>query len=121
VDGPPGTGCPAIAACSGADLALLVTEPGLAAFHDLKRIAATAEHFNLPCVLCVNKANINPEIKSQILDWAVQKNIPLVGEINFDEKMIDCVLQGNIITDAFPQSQAASSINELWQRMVQQL
>jgi MinD superfamily P-loop ATPase len=114
VDGPPGTGCPAIAACSGADLALLVTEPGLAAFHDLKRIHATAKHFNLPCVLCINKANINPVIKLQIMTWAAQENIPLVGEIDFDEQMLQCVLQGELITHAYPQSQAAQQIQAIW-------
>jgi MinD superfamily P-loop ATPase len=114
VDGPPGTGCPAIAACSGADLALLVTEPGLAAFLDLKRIHATAKHFNLPCVLCINKADINPSIKLQIMAWAAQENIPLIGEVDFDEQMLQCVLQGEIITQAYPLSKAARQIQALW-------
>ncbi|MBI9049556.1 MAG: ATP-binding protein [Anaerolineaceae bacterium] len=114
VDGPPGTGCPAIAACSGTDLALLVTEPGLAAFHDLKRITATARHFNMPCVLCINKADINLKIKEEIVTWAEQESIPVLAEINFDEKMIECVMQGQIITQAYPQSKAAQQIKTLW-------
>ena len=35
VDGPPGIGCPVISAVSGADLALIVTEPTIAGAHDL--------------------------------------------------------------------------------------
>ena len=38
VDGPPGIGCPVIAALSGADLALIVTEPTISGIHDLKRV-----------------------------------------------------------------------------------
>ena len=44
VDGPPGIGCPVIAAAAGADLALIVTEPTVAGAHDLKRIL----HYSFP-------------------------------------------------------------------------
>jgi MinD superfamily P-loop ATPase len=37
VDGPPGIGCPVIAASTGADLALLVVEPTISGIHDLER------------------------------------------------------------------------------------
>ena len=37
-DGPPGIGCPVISSLSGANLALLVTEPTLSGIHDLERV-----------------------------------------------------------------------------------
>ena len=121
VDGPPGTACSAIAACSGANLALLVTEPSLHAFHDLQRIAATIGHFNLPGLLCINKADMNPEIKQQIIDWAMDEGIPVAGEIDFDERMMDCVMQGEIITQAYPHSRAAGQVRALWTALAQVL
>ncbi len=39
IDGPPGIGCPVISSLSGADFAVLVTEPTVAGLHDLKRIS----------------------------------------------------------------------------------
>lgn len=59
VDGPPGIGCPVIAACTGADLALLVVEPTVSGVHDLERILATSEHFGVPASVLINKADLN--------------------------------------------------------------
>ncbi|MEJ2556968.1 MAG: ATP-binding protein, partial [Anaerolineae bacterium] len=60
VDGPPGIGCPVISAASGADLALIVAEPTAAGIHDLERVLQTTEHFNLPALVCINKADLYP-------------------------------------------------------------
>ena len=38
IDGPPGIGCPVIAALSVVDLALLVIEPTMSGIHDFERI-----------------------------------------------------------------------------------
>ena len=59
VDGPPGIGCPVIAAISGVDLLLAVTEPTLSGIHDLERVVGVANHFNVPVTVCINKYDIN--------------------------------------------------------------
>ena len=46
-DGPPGIGCPVIAALSGVDLALIITEPSVAGKHDLERILQLTRHFGV--------------------------------------------------------------------------
>ena len=61
VDGPPGIGCPVIAAAAGADLAVIVTEPTVAGVHDLNRILQTTTHFRIPALVVINKADIYPE------------------------------------------------------------
>ena len=48
IDGPPGIGCPVIASVTGASYVLIVTEPSLSAFHDLKRIMQLMDHFKMP-------------------------------------------------------------------------
>ena len=60
VDGPPGIGCPVIAAVSGADLTLIVTEPTVAGIHDLRRTLETVQHFGVPALVCINKADLYP-------------------------------------------------------------
>jgi MinD superfamily P-loop ATPase len=48
IDGPPGIGCPVIAAITGVDLVLAVTEPTLSGIHDLERVVRVAKHFKVP-------------------------------------------------------------------------
>ncbi len=85
IDGPPGIGCPVISACAGADLGLIVTEPGLAGLHDLKRVLGTLQHFRVPSVVCVNKADIYPQGVRQIREFATEQGMDILGEIPFDE------------------------------------
>ena len=49
-----------IASLSGADMAVIVTEPSPAGYHDLLRIADLAEHFRVRAAVVVNKADLNP-------------------------------------------------------------
>jgi MinD superfamily P-loop ATPase len=56
IDGPPGIGCPVIAASVGTDLALLVVEPTVSGAHGLERVLATTEHFRVPAMVAINKA-----------------------------------------------------------------
>ena len=59
MDGPPGIGCPVIAAITGASMVLMVTEPTLSGAHDLERVLHLANHFKIPSMVCVNKWDIN--------------------------------------------------------------
>ncbi len=61
IDGPPGTGCSAIAAITGTDLVLVVSEPTVSGIHDLKRVLELTVHFMIPTVVCINKYDINEE------------------------------------------------------------
>jgi len=61
IDGPPGAGCPVIAAIAGADLILLVCEPTVSGIHDLKRVIELTSHFPVPAAVCINKCDINEE------------------------------------------------------------
>jgi MinD superfamily P-loop ATPase len=121
VDGPPGIGCPVISACAGADLGLIVTEPGLAGYHDLKRILSTLQHFRIPTVICINKADIYPQGSGQIRDFATRQGIEILGEIPFDEHVPQAMLLGSPINEAFPDSPAAQSIRQIWEKTLGQL
>lgn len=94
MDGPPGTGCPAISALTGSDYALLVTEPSLSGFEDLKRVAALADHFNIPAGIIVNKADINRTIAGQIESYAVSTGRDCLGMIDFDRAFTQAQLAG---------------------------
>ena len=59
VDGSPGVGCPVISSLSGANFAVLVTEPSISGFHDLKRVYELVKKFNIKAGCIINKADVN--------------------------------------------------------------
>jgi len=85
VDGSPGIGCPVIASITGADLVLVVTEPTLSGKHDLDRVSKLTANFGIKTLVCVNKADINPQITGQIGAEAGQRGLKVIGKIPYDE------------------------------------
>ena len=85
VDGPPGIGCPVISASTGADLALLVAEPGVSGKHDLERVADLAAGFNIPVLVATNKFDLNSDMAEQIEENALRRNIKVIGRIRYDK------------------------------------
>lgn len=121
IDGPPGIGCPVISACAGADLGLIVTEPGLSGMHDMQRVLATLQHFKVPTLLCINKADIYPQGVKEIQAYAAQAGIELIGEIPFDEAIPDAMLQGFPVTSTYPNSPAAHALQSIWESTMRRL
>lgn len=85
IDGPPGIGCPVHAAVTGTDLVLAVTEPGVAAAHDLDRLLQLARRFKVPTALVLNKADLHPEAADLVRAFAAEAGVPVVAEIPFFE------------------------------------
>jgi MinD superfamily P-loop ATPase len=117
VDGPPGIGCPVISSITGADAALIVTEPSLAGIHDLKRILATTAHFGIQAYVCINKGDIFPEACLQIRQHCADHKVPVVGEIPYDLEVHQAMIQGKPITKAAPNSSAAQAIFKIWDHL----
>ena len=82
-DGPPGIGCPAIAALTGASLVLAVTEPSVSGLHDLQRLTQLVRHFHLPFVICLNKCDLSATQSDKVRDWCRSENLPVIGEIPY--------------------------------------
>lgn len=99
IDGSPGIGCPVIASISGVDMLLIVAEPSVSGFSDMKRIVKTAYKFNTPVLVCVNKYDINIRKTNEIQKFCEEKNIPFVGKIAFYNKLIDEINSGGTLID----------------------
>lgn len=84
VDGPPGIGCPAIAAFGGASRCLVVAEPTVSGKHDLERVLELAKHFRVPASISVNKWDINPAATAAIEQTARNAGAHLAGRIRYD-------------------------------------
>jgi len=115
VDGPPGIGCPVISAASGADLALIVTEPSTAGIHDLRRVLQTTSHFRIPALVVINKADIYPEGTQQIVEVCAELGVEVVGSIPFDPAVTEAMITGEPVTIYRAESPASKALLAIWQ------
>ena len=99
VDGPPGIGCPVISASAGADLALLVVEPTVSGVHDLERILGTTEHFGVPALVAVNKADLNPARADEIAAFCADRGVGMAGRIPYDTVVTEAMVRGRPVTE----------------------
>ncbi|MBP8912939.1 MAG: ATP-binding protein [Phycisphaerae bacterium] len=116
VDGSPGIGCPVIASITGADVVLVVTEPTLSGRHDLGRVADLAANFGIKTLLCINKADINPQMTAQISEEARRRGITVVGEIPYD----DAFTKAQIMKATVPEytgGEITERIKALWRQV----
>jgi MinD superfamily P-loop ATPase len=113
-DGPPGIGCAAIASLAGTNIALIVTEPTKTGLHDLKRIVELIQSFAVPAYVIVNKFDINPEITTNIQEYLIRKNIPLLAKIPFAKSMVESMVEGKTIIEHIPDSEISRLIGDIW-------
>lgn len=117
VDGPPGIACPAIAAVTGADLVLIVTEPSMAGLHDLDRAQRMADHFRIPTAVCINKADLNPEGALEIEKRSTARGSRVLGSVPFDESVTRALVQGLPVTEYRPEAPASLALGGLWKEV----
>lgn len=119
-DGPPGIGCPAIAAITGADAVLAVTEPTAAGAHDLDRLLALTRHFGIRTLVCVNKYDLNADMTERIFQSARRSGAIGSGMIPYDRTFMTALSDGKSVID-FPESPAAEAIRQLWRNVCQEM
>jgi MinD superfamily P-loop ATPase len=112
-DGPPGIGCPVVSSLSGADLALLVTEPTLSGMHDLERVLSTCCHFGVPALVCINKYDLNDENSRQVESYCFDQGVEVVSKIPFDNAVTQALVQGLPVVE-YSQGKVAQEIDALW-------
>jgi len=118
VDGPPGIGCPVIAAVTGASAVLIVTEPTLSGLHDLKRVAELANFLKVPGMLCVNKYDLNTEMSEQILLTAKQFKLTEAGKIPYDASVTQAMVAGKSPVH-YSNGPASQAIKDVWKKVSQ--
>ena len=117
-DGPPGVGCPVIASMGGATAVLIVTEPTVSGLHDMDRVVQLANHFKMPCMVCINKWDLNPEQTMAVQRAAEKKQIPVFGKIPFDPAFTESMIEGKNIIEYDDQSEAGREVERLWERIM---
>jgi len=116
VDGPPGIGCPVIASTTGADLVLVVTEPTVSGEHDLERVADLVEGFGIPLVVCINKADLDPEMADRIREVCAARNVQIVGELDYDSAFVEAQVKGQSIVE-HGDGRVVDQLREMWKQI----
>ena len=117
-DGSPGIGCPVIASLTGAHFAVVVTEPSLSGFHDLKRVYELTAGFNIPGGCIINKSTMNESITGKIEEYLKENNIPLISKIPYDDIFTTALSEGKILTE-YREKPVSSILTESWNKITQ--
>jgi MinD superfamily P-loop ATPase len=112
-DGPPGIGCPVISSLSGANSALLITEPTLSGIHDLERVIGVCRHFGVPALVCINKYDLNEENTRAVEKSCRNQRIEVISKIPYETKVSESIAEGVPLVE-YTDNGAAKEIKSLW-------
>ncbi|HDQ44133.1 MAG TPA: 4Fe-4S dicluster domain-containing protein [bacterium] len=116
IDGSPGTGCPVIASLTGADYALVVTEPTVSGIHDLRRVLDVILFFRIPSGVLVNKSDINPEKADAVRHIAEEAGSDFLGMIPYDRRMTAAQVEGLSIVE-YTDGPITDTIRTIWDKV----
>lgn len=120
VDGPPGIGCPVISATTGVDMVLMVVEPTVSGVHDLKRVLSTTEHFGVPALVVINKADLNVKRADEVAEFCQGREVELVGRVPYDNVVTEAMVQGQPVT-AYTNGGVSEALRGIWDRIRRRL
>jgi len=113
-DGPPGIGCPVISSLSGADLAVIITEPTLSGIHDMDRVIGVCRHFAVPVIVCINKYDLNEDNSHQIERYCQHHGIEVASKLPFDNVVTEALVHRLPVVE-YCDNGVSQQIKRLWQ------
>ena len=117
-DGPPGIGCPVIAAIGGATALVIVVEPTVSGIHDMERVVDLAAHFRVPGLVIVNKYDLNGEMTETIEQLAVQRNLVVLGRVPFDPVFTRSMVQGQTLFEYGEETPTRQVVRDIWAKII---
>jgi MinD superfamily P-loop ATPase len=116
IDGSPGTGCPVIASLTGADYALIVTEPTVSGVHDLMRVLELTKHFGIPSGIVVNKYDLNEDMTDKIRAISGEYGAEFMGAVPYDKKVTEAQMRKLSVVE-FSNGPVTQRIEEIWRKV----
>jgi MinD superfamily P-loop ATPase len=113
IDGSPGIGCPVIASLTGADLAIIVTEPSVSGKNDMIRIHKLINKMPVKAAVIVNKSDINKKINAEIRSYSADNNIAVLEDIPFSNLFHEALAEKKTVVE-LKENAIASKINNSW-------
>jgi len=115
-DGAPGVGCPVISSLSGANLAVVVTEPTPSGRHDMERVCRLCEHFRVPVAVIINKCDLNLDEAGRIAALCKEKNFALLALLPHDSAVTEAMVARKTVTE-LPDSPMGAQIRVAWSKI----
>ncbi len=119
IDGPPGIGCPVIAAMTGVSYVVLVTEPTISGYSDLRRIIELVNHFKIKAGCIINKSSINIDIKKDIEEFCENNNVKLLGEIPYSKDFYKALVMKKAIVEI--NEDMKENFRKIWNKVTEEL
>ncbi len=116
-DGPPGIGCPVISTLSGADTAVVITEPTVSGKHDLDRVIRLSKNFKVKVKVIINKYDISLRKSFEIEKYCNNIGIEVIGKIPFDEDVVDSIAKGTPLVE-FSRGPATKALVDIAGRLI---
>jgi MinD superfamily P-loop ATPase len=120
IDGSPGIGCPVIASITGSDMVLVVTEPTLSGKHDLERVAQLTANFGIRTLVCINKADINPQMSDNIIKDARNRGLKVIGKIPYDDAFTRAQIMKATLIE-YTGGDIAEKVKAMWREVIYEL
>jgi MinD superfamily P-loop ATPase len=116
IDGSPGTGCPVIASLTGADYALIVTEPTVSGIHDMERVFDVTRHFNIPAGVVVNKYDLNKEMTERIKALTREKGCDFMGTVPYGGSVTRAQMKKLSVVE-YDDGPVTRAIKDIWRKV----
>lgn len=94
IDGPPGVGCPVIATVTDLDYVIVIVEPTSTALHDADRAIQMLRQLQRKHGIIINKADMWKKGYDEIIDYAKEHDIEILGEIPIDMMIPIAIVNG---------------------------
>lgn len=120
VDGSPGIGCPVISSLTGASFVVLVTEPTISGFHDLKRVVKLLEPFKVKAGCIINKFDLNLRKSRQIQSWTKQQKLVLLGKIPYNPAFTRAMAEGKTMME-WNEPDLREIIENIWYKILNEI
>ncbi len=116
VDGSPGIGCPVVSSLSGAHYVVIVTEPTLSGFHDMKRVHEMIQKFKLASGCIINKHDVNEEVTEKIINYCTKKEIDIIAKLPYDESFTSAMTKGKTVLE-YSDGELQKALKESWKKI----
>ena len=116
IDGAPGTGCPVISSLTGADYALVVTEPTVSGMHDMQRVLKLIHHFKITSGVVVNKYDLNREMAEKIKNIVFRERVEFLGFLPYAKEVTDAQFKGLSVVE-YTDTEVTKKIKSLWDKL----
>jgi MinD superfamily P-loop ATPase len=83
----------------------------------MERVLATARHFNIPAVVCINKYDINEENTEMIESTCRDKNVQVVGKIQYDRCVTEAMIHLKSVVE-YSANNVSGEVVAMWDRII---